>query len=441
LSSWRFKTANAITSIRLLTPKPERRDVMKFEFVEEKERHVAKIKVVGVGGAGGNAINNMITSKLRGVDFVAANTDCQDLDRSMCSRKIQLGPSITMGLGAGADPEIGRSSAEESINEIREAVGGPDMVFLAAGMGGGTGTGASPIVAKTCRESGALTVAVVTKPFGFEGEKRMKRAMEGIERLKREVDSLIVIPNERLKSLGSKSTSFKDLIARADEVLLQAVRGISDLIMSNGFINLDFADVKKVMEEMGTAIMGMGRASGENRATEAAQMAINSPLLEDISIIGARGLLMNITGPSTITMDEVDEASNCIKQEVNKDAEIFWGVVLDDSLEEDVQVTVIATGIDKVGDDSTDRFSQAYSNVVKIRDVTPEEAIEDWAVKVNGEGRSLESLDTPTFQRKCSDPLPSVKEDGHKAGKKGILSKLGLKDNLDYPTFLRAKAD
>ena len=432
---------NAINSIRSLTPKPERRDVIKFEFVEDKERHVAKIKVVGVGGAGGNAINNMITSKLRGVDFVAANTDCQDLDRSMCSRKIQLGPSITMGLGAGADPEIGRSSAEESINEIRESVGGPDMVFIAAGMGGGTGTGASPIVAKTCRESGALTVAVVTKPFGFEGEKRMKRAMEGIERLKREVDSLIVIPNERLKSLGSKSTSFKDLIARADEVLLQAVRGISDLIMSNGFINLDFADVKKVMEEMGTAIMGMGRACGENRATEAAQMAINSPLLEDISIIGARGLLMNITGPSTITMEEVDEASNCIKQEVNKDAEIFWGVVLDDSLEDDVQVTVIATGIDKIGEDSIDRMSQAYSNVVKIRDVTPEEAIEDWTVKVNGESQSLESLDTPTFQRKCADPLSPVKEDGHKVGKKGILSKLGLKDNLDYPTFLRAKAD
>jgi cell division protein FtsZ len=409
---------------------------MKFEFVEEKERHLAKIKVVGVGGAGGNAINNMITSKLRGVDFVAANTDCQDLDRSMSSRKIQLGPSVTMGLGAGADPEIGRASAEESINEIREAVGGPDMVFIAAGMGGGTGTGAAPVVAKACREGGALTVAVVTKPFGFEGEKRMKRALEGIEKLKKEVDSLIVIPNERLKSLGSKTTTFKDLIARADEVLLQAVRGISDLIMSNGFINLDFADVKKVMEEMGTAIMGMGRASGENRATEAAQMAINSPLLEDISISGARGLLMNITGPTNITMDEVDEASNYIKKEVNNDAEIFWGVVLDDGLKDDVQVTVIATGIDNNRNSSVDRISQAYSNVVKIRDVTPEEAIEDWTVKVNGE-----SLDIPTFQRKGAGHLSDGKDDEQKVGKKGILSKLGLKDNLDYPTFLRVKAD
>ena len=412
------------------------RDIMKFEFVEEKERHVAKIKVVGVGGAGVNAINNMITSKLIGVDFVVANTDCQDLDRSMCSRKIQLGPTITMGLGAGADPEIGRSSAEESINGIREAVYGPDMIFLTAGMGGGTGTGAAPIVAKACKESGALTVAVVTKPFGFEGEKRMRRAMEGIEGLRKEVDSLIVIPNDRLKSLASNGSSFKDLMARADEVLLQAVKGISDLIMSNGFINLDFADIKKVMEEMGTAIMGTGRASGENRATEAAQLAINSPLLEDLSIIGARGLLMNITAPSTITMDEVDGASNYIKKEVNEDAEIFWGVVLNDSLKEDVQVTVIATGLDKNGNGSIDRVSQAYSNVVKIREVTPEEAIEDWTVNINGE-----SLDKRPFQREYTPPLSSVKEGRYKVGKKGILSKLGLKDSLDYPTFFRAKAD
>jgi cell division protein FtsZ len=409
---------------------------MKFEFVEEKERRVARIKVVGVGGAGGNAINNMIASNLKGIDFVAANTDRQHLDRSMCSRKIQLGPSITMGRGAGADPEIGRSSADESINEIRKAVGGPDMVFIAAGMGGGTGTGAAPVVAKACREGGALTVAVVTKPFGFEGEKRMKRALEGIEKLKKEVDSLIVIPNERLKSLGSKTTTFKDLIARADEVLLQAVRGISDLIMSNGFINLDFADVKKVMEEMGTAIMGMGRASGENRATEAAQMAINSPLLEDISISGARGLLMNITGPFNMTMDEVDEASNYIRKEVNNDAEIFWGVVLDDGLNDDVQVTVIATGIDNNGNGSINRLSQAYSNVVKIRDVTPEEAIEDWTVKVNGK-----SLDASTFQRKYPGALSSAKEDVPNGGKKRLLSKLGLKDNLNHQTFLRARAD
>ena len=266
---------------------------MKFEIVNDSKvyNNKTKIKVVGVGGGGGNAVNNMISSKLAGVDFVVANTDSQDIDRSSCSDTIQLGPSITMGLGAGADPEIGKASAEESISDIREAVEGSDMVFITAGMGGGTGTGASPTIAQQCKESGALTVAVVTKPFKFEGDQRLKKAMAGIEALRHEVDSLIIIPNERLKALSGKSTTFKDLIARADEVLLHAVRGISDLIMSSGFINLDFADVKKVMAQMGSAIMGMGNASGENRALEAAQMAINSPLLEDISISSAKDCL------------------------------------------------------------------------------------------------------------------------------------------------------
>jgi len=409
---------------------------MKFEFVDEKERYNAKIKVLGVGGAGGNAINNMIASKLRGVDFIVANTDCQDLDRSTCSQKIQIGPSVTMGLGAGADPEIGKLSCEESINEVRDAIDHSDMVFITAGMGGGTGTGASPVAARECKESGALTVAVVTKPFSFEGEKRMKRAMEGIEALKKEVDSLIIIPNERLKVLGGKSTSFKDLIARADEVLLQAVKGISELIISNGFINLDFADIKRVMEQMGTAIMGMGSASGENRAAEAAQMAINSPLLEDISIGGARGLLMNITGPSDMTMEEIDEASNYIKEEVNRDAEIFWGVVFDDNLEDEVHVTVIATGIDNGVGINSNYCTPDYSNVVKIRDITPEEAGESWTVKMNGE-----SLDTPTYQRKGKELSTCTEEGEMSLRKRSVLNRFQLKDNLDYPTFLREKAD
>ena len=320
---------------------------MKFEFVDEVERgaYHARIKVLGVGGAGGNAISNMINSDLRGVEFIVANTDCQDLDRSSCTRKIQLGPEITMGLGAGADPEIGRNSAEESLHEIREALDKSDMVFITAGMGGGTGTGASPVAARESKENDALTVAVVTKPFKFEGEKRMKQALEGIEQLKKEVDSIIVIPNERLKTIGEKTTSFKELIAKADDVLLQAVKGISDLIMSSGFINLDFADIRKVMSRNGTAIMGMGRASGENRAVDAAQQAINSPLLEDISIEGAKGLLMNLTGPSDMTMEEVDEASNYIKEEA-KEAEVFWGLVYDDNMGDEIQVTVVATGID-----------------------------------------------------------------------------------------------
>ncbi|MBW1801686.1 MAG: cell division protein FtsZ [Deltaproteobacteria bacterium] len=404
---------------------------MKFEFVDEKKRYNAKIKVVGIGGGGGNAINNMIVSKLSGVDFITANTDSQDLDRSSCSFRIQLGTSITKGLGAGADPEIGRLSAEESINEVRDAVSGADMIFVTAGMGGGTGTGASPVVAREARESGALTVAVVTKPFNFEGDKRMSRALDGIEKLKKEVDTLILIPNERLKAIGNKNSTFKELIVRADEVLLHAVKGISDLIMSSGFINLDFADVKRVMEQMGTAIMGTGKASGENRASEAAKEAINSPLLEDISIKGARGLLMNVTGPPDMTMEEIDEASSYIKGEVDSEAEIFWGVVFDENMGDEVQITVIATGIDK----------DHYSKVIRLRDVTPEEAVDPWTVRVNGEALD-QNLEKPTFQRQ-KEELSEMEEDDDilNHGKKGIFKRPFFKDNLDYPTFLRAKAD
>jgi len=401
---------------------------MKIAFVEEKEkgkRYNAKIRVIGVGGAGGNAINNMIAAKLQGVEFVAANTDSQNLERSSSTKKIQLGASITRGLGAGADPEVGRLSAEECIDEIRETIEGSDMIFVTAGMGGGTGTGASPVVAREARDMGALTVAVVTKPFKFEGEKRMSRALEGIQELKKEVDTLIIIPNERLKTIADKNTPFKDLITRADDVLLHAVKGISDLIMSSGFINLDFADVKRVMEQMGTAIMGTGRASGENRAAEAAQQAINSPLLEDVSISGARGLLMNVTGPPDMTMEEIDEASSYIKQEVHEDADIFWGVVFDESLTDEIQITVIATGIEK----------EHYDKVVRLRDVTPEDADDAWTVKLNGE-----VLETPTFQRAEEELPPAVREELNYK-KKGLLKRTFFKDSLDYPTFLRAKAD
>ncbi len=397
---------------------------MKFEIVEEHQRYQARIKVIGIGGAGGNAINNMIASKLRGVEFIVANTDSQDLERSACPYRIQLGASITKGLGAGADPEIGKLSAEESVSEIREAVEGADMVFLTAGMGGGTGTGATPIFAKECKQTGALTVAVVTKPFKFEGDKRMRRALSGIEALKKEVDTLIVIPNERLKSVGDKACTFKELIAKADEVLLQAVRGISDLIMSSGFINLDFADVKKVMEQMGTAMMGTGRASGENRAAEAAQMAVSSPLLEDISICGAKGLLMNITGPSDMTMDEIDQASTYIKQEVHPDAEIFWGVVFDDSLGDEVQVTVIATGIE----------AEESETASRIRDLSPEELEQGWTVK-----KGDEILDVPTYKRmgkETEDPYARERRE-----KRVTFGRDFFEDELDYPTFLRMKAD
>jgi cell division protein FtsZ len=403
---------------------------MKFEFVSKSEKYDARIKVIGVGGGGGNAINNMIAANLKGVEFIAANTDSQDLDRSSCSHKMQLGVNITKGLGSGADPEIGRLAAEESINDLREAVAGADMVFITAGMGGGTGTGASPVIAHECRDSNALTVGVVTKPFKFEGKKRMNRALAGVEKLKQEVDTLIIIPNERLKAVGEKGSMFKDLIVKADDVLLHAVKGISDLIVSSGFINLDFADVKKVMSESGTAIMGTGRAGGENRASEAAQQAINSPLLEDISISGAKGLLMNITGPPDMTMDEIDEASNYIMQEADEEAEIFWGVVFDENMKDEVQITVIATGIDK----------PQYSKVVKLRDVTAEDAEEAWTVKLNGE--NLESLESPTYQRKAMEEPPQpVQREMINEEKKGFFRRTFMKDDLDYPTFLRLKAD
>lgn len=411
---------------------------MKFEFVEDKEKYNAKIKVVGIGGAGGNAINNMISAKLKGVEFITANTDIQDLERSASPVKIQLGAGVTKGLGAGADPEVGRLSAEESINEIRDAVSGVDMVFLAAGMGGGTGTGAAPVIARESRESGALTVGVVTKPFAFEGEKRMNRALGGIERLKKEVDTLIVLPNERLKAIGNKNSTFRELVVRADEVLLNAVKGISDLIVSSGFINLDFADVKKVMEQMGTAIMGTGRASGEKRAAEAAKEAVNSPLLEDVSISGAKGLLMNICGPQDMSMEEIDEACTYIKGEVDRDAEIFWGVVFDENMGEEVQITVIATGIDR----------DSYNKVVRLRELTPEELQEPWTVRPTV-GENLDILDTPTFQRpKVTDQTYHATKEEEPVGhgrrlnifKRGLF-KDSLKDSLDYPAFLRAKAD
>jgi cell division protein FtsZ len=411
---------------------------MKFEFVEEKERYLARIKVIGVGGAGGNAINNMINSNLKGVDFVAGNTDCQALERSVCGQKIRLGPSVTMGLGAGADPDVGKAAAEESIAEIRELMDGYDMVFITAGMGGGTGTGASPIIARECRQSGALTVAVVTKPFHFEGGKRMKRALQGIEALREEVDTLIVIPNERLKSIGGRSTSFKDLVARADDVLLQAVRGIADLIQSSGFINLDFADVRTVMAHAGTAIMGSGRATGENRAMGAAQMAINSPLLEGVSIGGAKGLLMNITGNSNMTMDEVDEASNFIGKEAGEEAEVLWGVVFDEAMEDEMQVTVIATGIEDEDHKRIPSFEKVYpiKNKERVRDPSPEESREDWDVKViRGD------LEDPTYIRQRKELSAGHEDTAQRELKRGLLDRLRHRNNLDYPTFLRVKAD
>ena len=317
-----------------------------LEFVENNELS-ATIKVVGVGGGGSNAVNTMIKSGLSGAEFIVANTDAQALKASVSNIKIQLGEKITKGLGAGANPEIGKQSAIEDRDRIREILNGSDMVFITAGLGGGTGTGGAPIIAEIAREIGALTVAVVTKPFFFEGNRRMRQAEEGLRELKSVVDTVITIPNQRLLAVAGKSTSMVDAFRKVDEVLLQAVKGISDLINIHGLVNVDFADVKTIMSEMGMALMGTGIAEGDNKALEAAQKAISSPLLEDISIEGARGLLINVAGGPNMTLFDVNEAAEKIKSEAHPDANIIFGAVIDDTLGDKMMLTVIATGFGK----------------------------------------------------------------------------------------------
>ena len=317
-----------------------------MEYTEITEPLGPRIKVIGVGGGGGNAINNMISGSLNGVGFIVANTDNQALANSLATNRIQLGGKLTRGLGAGANPEVGYQAALENIEQIKQSICDCEMVFVTAGMGGGTGTGAAPIIAQAAREVGALTVGVVTKPFHFEGKKRLEAAEQGIAELREHVDSLIIIPNDRLVQLAPKKATFKDMLKKADEVLFSAVRGISDLIMVHGLINLDFADVQTVMSIPGFALMGEGRAEGESRATDAATRAITSPLLEDVSISGARGVLINITSSSDITIEEVEEASSLIQGEAHEDARIFFGTVFDESLGDEIRITVIATGIE-----------------------------------------------------------------------------------------------
>ena len=391
---------------------------MMFTFVDSEESSQAKIKVIGAGGAGGNAVNNMIDTKLQGAKFIAINTDSQDLEASRAVTKIQIGEKLTEGLGAGSNPEVGRQAAMESIDAIRESVEDSHMVFITAGLGGGTGTGAAPVVAQACKEAGILTVAVVTKPFSFEGKKRIKQAETGLEVLKDVVDTLIAIPNDRLRGLASKNATVLEMFRKADEVLLHAVRGITDLIIIPGLVNLDFSDVKTTMAKAGLAIMGTGVATGENRAIEAAERAISHPLLEDVSISGARGVLMSITCGPELTMTEMTEASDRIHKEAGDDAEIIWGTALDDRLGDELRVTVIATGIGSKDEKAKGRFSG------KVRDVTEADLV-----------RAVD-LDEPTFIRQEK----AVGESGgaHHRGYRGIILD---GENLDTPTFMRRKAD
>src|SRR5579872_5906538 len=305
-----------------------------------------KITVVGVGGAGGNAVNNMIKQNLEGVEFIVSNTDAQALSQSLCQRRIQLGQNLTAGLGAGSRPDVGRAAAEEALDEIMQALHGSNMVFITAGMGGGTGTGAAPVIARAAREAGILTVGVVTKPFHFEGTHRMKTAEAGIEELQKFVDTLIIIPNQNLFRVANERTTFADAFKMADDVLHAGVRGVTDLMVMPGLINLDFADIRTVMSEMGKAMMGTGEAEGERRAVDAAEAAISNPLLEDVSMKGARGVLINITGGLDMTLFEVDEAANRVREEVDPNANIIFGSTFDEKLQGRMRISVVATGID-----------------------------------------------------------------------------------------------
>ncbi|WP_339694286.1 cell division protein FtsZ [uncultured Parasphingorhabdus sp.] len=319
----------------------------------EVEELKPKIAVIGVGGAGGNAIANMIAAQVEGVDFIVTNTDAQSLNSSTAERRIQLGPDITQGLGAGSRPEVGRAAAEETIDLVEQALEGTHMCFIAAGMGGGTGTGAAPVIAKAARDRGILTVGVVTKPFTFEGTRRMKSAEAGIEELQKNVDTLIVIPNQNLFLVANPNTTFKEAFLLADEVLQQGVRGITDLMVMPGLINLDFADVRSVMHEMGKAMMGTGEAEGDGRALEAAEKAIANPLLDGVSMQGAKGVIVSITGGEDMRLMEVDEAANHIRELVDPDANIIWGSAFNPNLDGRIRVSVVATGIDSEGSRSS----------------------------------------------------------------------------------------
>jgi cell division protein FtsZ len=408
---------------------------MLFEFDSLKEQK-ARIRVIGVGGAGSNAIDRMVDSELSGVEFIAVNTDAQALDISKADVKIQIGKTITKGLGAGAKLHVGEAAAEEDAQAIASALEGSDLVFVTAGMGGGTGTGAAPVVARISKEIGALTIGIVTTPFRCEGPQRSKRGKEGVENLRQYLDTLIVIPNQRLLSIVERTTSMVDAFLEADSVLLQATRGISDLINVPGLINLDYADVKTTMEGMGDAIMGTGIASGEERAVLAAQTAISSPLLDDTNIHGAQGLLINITGGPDMSLFEVDEAANLIFEEVGEQANIIMGAVIDETMGEELRVTVIATGFHHDSDLKFDRKetqpARAYRPTAPMAAAKPVEEIVIEAPVQNFVEPKIaprletledrEKLEVPTYERQQSEPEDVI---------------MHFSDDLSVPTYIR----
>ena len=399
-----------------------------FSFQEEPQSPV-RIRVIGVGGAGCNAVNTMITGGLCRVDFVAANTDVQALERSQASYKIQIGPEQTRGLGAGAKPEVGRDAALESKDEIRESLVGADMVFVTAGMGGGTGTGAAPIVASIARELGILTVAVVTKPFQYEGHRRMSHAEEGIRDLGRHVDTLLIIPNQRLLGIVDKATPLLDAFKVADDVLRQAIQGIADVITTIGLVNVDFADVRTIMAHTGRAVMGMGIGRGANRAQEAAQKAICSPLLEEGSVEGARGVLLNITGGPNMSLHEVEEAASIVQHAADAEANIIVGQVINPEIGDDLIVTVIATGFEREEQPAARPAVTAERPAARTPNGRPAQQVLT-GVHAAGSDRPHKDLDRPTFLRRMGETREAVER----------IAVVG-DDEWDVPTFLRKQAD
>ncbi|WP_300461386.1 cell division protein FtsZ [Desulfobacula sp.] len=419
---------------------------MTFSYVENDNS--AKIKVIGVGGAGGNAVNNMIDAKLKGVKFIVANTDIQALDASRAEVKIQIGKELTGGLGAGADPNKGREAALESMDELREALEDSHMVFITAGFGGGTGTGAAPVIAEICKDLGVLTVAVASKPFSFEGKKRERQALEGLDKLQGITDTIITIPNDRLRGISAKGARMVDMFIKADEILHHSVKGITDLIMMPGHVNLDFADVRTTMQKAGKALMGIGVASGENRAIEAAERAISHPLLEDISISGAKGVLMNITSSSDLTLDEMTDACDRIYKEVGDDAEIIWGQTFDEELGDEMRITVIATGIGIEEAVATHNIHQFDAGVQPM-------GVQQQAAASGGGGVSRQvepivrgQLRTPTQEELANwnefeNPVIIKRKKvvgGDDTGQNYSTMQFD-QDDLEVPTFLRRKAD
>lgn len=418
---------------------------MTFAYVENEKS--AKIKVIGVGGAGGNAVNNMIDARLKGVKFIVANTDVQALEASKAEVKIQIGKELTQGLGAGADPNKGQEAAIENADELRQALEDSHMVFITAGFGGGTGTGAAPIIAEICKDLGILTVAVVSKPFSFEGKKREKQALAGLEKLHGITDTVIIIPNDRLRGIASKGAKMIDMFIKADEILHHSVKGITDLIMMPGHVNLDFADVRTTMQKAGKALMGIGIASGENRALEAAERAISHPLLEDISISGAKGVLMNITSSSDLTLDEMAEAADRIHKEVGDDADIIWGQTFDEEMGDEIRITVIATGIDSDEPDESNNIHHFDPAAQAVGYHHPAVAAPQ-PVTQSAEPMARGQLRTPTQEELSNwnefDNPVTVKQ------KKAVGDDEFLNDysaipfdnnDLEVPTFLRRKAD